>query len=159
MSGKVIATKSLKEKCSSRVQSARENGENEIGGSSTITLPPLLLRDSDSNLPSTNYSGGGRTCSGCGWATGAHMTKFSTNGTGAHVTRSLGVSRCGQSTKGADVLRTLGVNVLGGSTLEASHHSGCGRGRVWDVDGIGTGAGDSHNHFQSSGQSNVSRAH
>ena len=37
MSGKATATKSLKEKCSSRVQSTRENGENEIGGSSTVT--------------------------------------------------------------------------------------------------------------------------
>ena len=37
MSGKAIATKPLKEKCSSSVQSAREKGENEIGGFSTIT--------------------------------------------------------------------------------------------------------------------------
>ena len=37
MSGKATATKSLKEKCSSSVQSARENGENEIGGPSTVT--------------------------------------------------------------------------------------------------------------------------
>ena len=37
MSRKATATKSLKEKCSSRVQSARENGENEIGGFSTVT--------------------------------------------------------------------------------------------------------------------------
>ena len=38
MSGKAITTKSLKEKWSSKVQSARENGENGIGGSSTVTL-------------------------------------------------------------------------------------------------------------------------
>ena len=37
MSGKAIATKLLKEKCSSRVQSTRENGEKEIGGFSTVT--------------------------------------------------------------------------------------------------------------------------
>ena len=37
MSGKAIATKSLKEKCSSRVQSARENGEKGIGRLSTVT--------------------------------------------------------------------------------------------------------------------------
>ena len=42
ISGKATAMKSLKEKCSSRVQSARENGENEIGGFSTITV---LLAD------------------------------------------------------------------------------------------------------------------
>ena len=36
-SGKAIATKSLKEKWMSIVQSARENGENGTGGPSTIT--------------------------------------------------------------------------------------------------------------------------
>ena len=38
MSGKATATKSLKEKWLSMVQSAREKGENGIGGSSTVTL-------------------------------------------------------------------------------------------------------------------------
>ena len=37
-SGKAIATKSLKEKWLSIVQSTREKGEDEIGGSSIITL-------------------------------------------------------------------------------------------------------------------------
>ena len=41
MSGKAMAMKSLKEKWLSMVQSARENGENGIGGSSTITSPRL----------------------------------------------------------------------------------------------------------------------
>ena len=36
--GNAIAMKSLKEKWSSIVQSTREKGENEIGGSSTITF-------------------------------------------------------------------------------------------------------------------------
>ena len=36
-SGKAIATKSLKEKWLNIVQSAGENGENEIGGFSTVT--------------------------------------------------------------------------------------------------------------------------
>ena len=36
-SGKAIVTKSLKEKWLSIVQSAREKGENGIGGSSTVT--------------------------------------------------------------------------------------------------------------------------
>ena len=159
MSGKAIAMKSLKEKWLSMVQSASEKGENGIGGFSTVTLPLLLLRDPDSNIPSVNHSGGGCACCGCGWATGAHMTEFSTYGTGAHVTGSLRMSRCSQSTEGADVLRTLGANVVGGSTLEASYHGGCGGGGVGNVDWVGAGACDSHNHFQSSGQSNASRAH
>ena len=37
MSGKAMATKSLKEKWLSMVQLAREKGENGIGGSSTVT--------------------------------------------------------------------------------------------------------------------------
>ena len=98
-------------------------------------------------------------CCGCGWATGAHMTEFSTYGTGAHVTGLLGMSRHGQSTEGADIFRALGVNVVSGPTLEASYHGGCGRGGVRNINGVGAGAGDSHNHFQSSGQSNTSRPH
>ena len=141
------------------VQSVRENGENGIGGSSTITLPPSLLWDPDSNIPSTSHSGGGCTCRSCGWATGAHMTEFSTYGTGAHVAGSLGMSRCGQSTEGADIFRALGANMVSGLTLEASYHGRCGRGGIRDVDWVGAGASNSHNHFQSSGQSNVSRAH
>ena len=159
MSGKAMATKSLKEKWLSKVQSARENRENGIGGPSTITLPPSLFRDPDLNIPSVSHSGGRCMCCGSGWATGAHMAKFSTYGTGAHVTGSLGMSKHGQSTEGTDVLWTLGVNVVGGSTLEASYHGRCGRGGIGNVDWIGAGAGDSHNHFQSSGQSNTSRAH
>ena len=44
-SGKAIATKLLKEKWLSIVQSAEEKGENGIGGSSTVTFPlhfPLM---------------------------------------------------------------------------------------------------------------------
>ena len=37
ISGKATAMKSSKEKWLSRVQSARENGENGIGGPSTVT--------------------------------------------------------------------------------------------------------------------------
>ena len=98
-------------------------------------------------------------CCGCGWTTGAHMTEFPTYGTGMHVTGSLGMSRGGQSTEGADILGALGANMVGGPALEASYHSRCGRGGVGDVNWVGAGAGDSHNHFQSSGQSNASRAH
>ena len=159
MSGKATATKSLKEKWLSMVQSEREKGENGIGRSSIITLPPSLFRDPDSNIPLVNHSGGGYTCSGCSWATGPHMTEFSTYGAGAHVTSSLGMSRRGQSTEGADIFRALGVNVVGRSALEAPYHGRCGRGGIGDVNGVGAGAGASHNHFQSSGQSNASRAH
>ena len=153
-----MATKSLKEKWLSMVQLAREKGENGTGGSSTVTLPPSLLRDPDSNIPSVSHSGGGCTCHGCSWATGVHMTELSTYGTGAHVASMLGVSRDGHSTEGANVFRTLGVDMVGGSTLKTSHHGGCGRGRVRDVNGVSARAG-SHNHLQSSGQSNASRAH
>ena len=159
MSRKAIAMKSLKEKWLSIVQSVREKGENGMGTSSIVTLPLSLLQDPDSNTPSVSQSGGRYMCSGCGWATGAHMTEFSTYGTGVHVTGSLGVSRRGQLTKGADVLGALGANVVGGSTLEASYHSRCGRGGIRDIDRVGAGTGNSHNHLQSSGQSNMSRAH
>ena len=86
------------------------------------------------------------------------MTKLSTYGTGAHVTGVLRVSGGGQLTEGADVLRTLGANVVGRPTLEAPYHGGCRRGGVGDFNGVGVGA-SSHNHLQSSGQSNASRAH
>ena len=158
-SGKATAMKLLNEKWLSIVQSAEERGENETGGSSTITLPLLLLRDPNSNDPLFTHSGRGYMSCGCSWATGAHMTEFSTYGTGMHGTSALGVSWGSQLTKGADIFGALGMNVLSGLTLEASHHGGCGRGRVRDVNGIGAGAGDSHNHLQSSRQSNASRAH
>ena len=150
--------KSLKEKWLSMVQSAREKGENGTGRSSTVTLPPLLLRVPDSSTPLVSHSGGGSVSRGCGWATGAHMTELSTNGTGTHVAGTLGVSRGGQSAKGTDVLRAVGANMVGRLALEASYHGGCRRGGVGDVNGVGAGAG-SHNHLQSSGQSNASRAH
>ena len=150
--------KSLKEKWLSIVQLAREKGENGIGGFSTITLPPSLLQDPDLNISSVSHSGRGCMCCGCSWATGAHMAEFSTYGTGTHVTGSLGMSRGGQPTEGADIFGTVRVDMVGRPALEASYHSGCGRGGVGDVDGVSAGAG-SHNHFQSSGESNTSRAH
>ena len=158
MSGKAIAMKSLKEKWLSIVQSAEVKGENGIGGSSIVTLPPSLLRDPDSNIPSVSHSGSGCASSGCGWATGAHMTEFSTDGARAHEASALGMSRGGHSTEGAYVLGAIGADVLSGLTLKASYDGGCRRGRVGYVDGVGAGTG-SHNHFQSSGESNTSRAH
>ena len=158
MSGKAIAMKSLKEKCSSIVQSVEEKGEKGIGGFSTVTLPPSLLRDPDSNIPSVSHSGSGCAGCGCGWATGAHMTEFSTDGTGAHEARALGMSWGSHSTEGAYIFGALGADVLSRLALEASYHGGCRRGGVGYIDGIGAGTG-SHNHFQSSGESNASRAH
>ena len=158
MSGKAIAMKSLKEKWLSIVQSAEEKGEKGIGGSSTVTLPPSLLRDPDSKISSVSQSGRGCTSCGCGWATGAHMTEFSTDGAGAHGAGALRVSWGGHSAEGTYVLGALGANVLCRLALEASYGGGCRRGRVGYVDGIGAGTG-SHNHFQSSGESNTSRAH
>ena len=158
MSGKAIAMKSLKEKWLSMVQSAEEKGEKGIGGSSIVTLPPSLLRDPDSNISSVSHSGRGCASCGCGWATGAHMTEFPTDGTGAHKAGALGVSWGGHPTEGTDVLGALRADVLSGSTLEASYRGRCRRGRVGYVDGVGAGTG-SHNHFQSSGESNASRAH
>ena len=150
--------KSLKEKWLSKVQSAREKGEKGIRGSSIVTLPPSLFQDSDSNIPSVSHSGSGCTSCGCGWATGAHMTEFSANGTGAHVTSTLGVSRGGHSTEGTDVFRALRADVVGGSALKTLYHGRCGGGGVGNVNGVDARTG-SHNHFQSSGQSNTSRAH
>ena len=148
-SGKATATKLLKEKWLSIVQLMREKGENEIGGSSIVTLPPSLLRDPDSSTPLVSHSGSGCASCGCGWATDAHMTELSTYGTGAHMASMLGVSRGGHSTEGADILRTLGVDMVGGLTLEALYHHRCRRGGVRDINGVGAGTG-SHNHLQSS---------
>ena len=150
--------KSLKEKWLSIVQSVEEKGEKGIGGSSIVTLPPSLLRDPDSNVPSVSQSGSGCTSCGCGWATGAHVTEFPTDGTGAHEASVLGVSWGSHPTKGAYVLGALGADVLSRLALETSYCGGCRRGRVGYIDGIGAGTG-SHNHFQSSGESNTSRAH
>ena len=158
MSGKATAMKLLKEKWLSIVQSTEEKGEKGIGGSSTVTLPPSLLRDPDSNIPSVSHSGSGCASCGCGWATGAHMTEFPTDGTGAHKASALGMSWGGHPTEGAYVLGALRAYVLSRLALEASYCGGCGRGSVGYIDGIGAGTG-SHNHFQSSGESNASRAH
>ena len=50
-SGKATVTKSLKEKWESSVQLARENGEKEVGSSSTVTVAlPLLPASLHPNL-------------------------------------------------------------------------------------------------------------
>ena len=157
-SGKAIAMKLLKEKWLSMVQSMREKGENEIGGSSTVTLPPSLLRDPNLSTPSVSHSGSGCASCGCGWATGAHMTEFSTDGTGAHEASTLGMPWGCHPTEGAYIFGALGADVFSRLALEASYRGRCRRGRVRYIDGVGVGTG-SHNHFQSSGESNASRAH
>ena len=81
-----------------------------------------------------------------------------TNGAGAHVAGPLGMSRGGHLTERANVFWALGTDMVGGSALETLYHGWCGRGRVGDINGVDACAG-SHNHLQSSGQSNTSRAH
>ena len=55
MSGKAMATKSLKEKWLSMVQSAREKGENEVGGSSIVTVFILEQVPAGSVLEASKY--------------------------------------------------------------------------------------------------------
>ena len=87
------------------------------------------------------------------------MTKLSTNRAGVHGTCALRVPRGDSSAKGADVLRALGVYMVQGLTLEALYDSGGGWfGSVGDDNGIIVGSG-LHNHLQSSGEHNMSRAH
>ena len=45
--------KSLKEKWESSVQSMDEKGENEVGGSSTVKLPPLCYAEHTKRLLGT----------------------------------------------------------------------------------------------------------
>ena len=59
-SGKAIATKSLKEKWLSIVQSMREKGENAIGGSSTVTCSSCgwtVLENMAASVPWGNSEG------------------------------------------------------------------------------------------------------
>ena len=64
------------------------------------------------------------------------------------------------SAEGADVLGALRAYVFQGLALEASYDSGSGWGfrSVKDDDGVVVGSG-LHNHLQSSGECNMSRAH
>ena len=63
-------------------------------------------------------------------------------------------------TEGADILGALRTYVVQGLTLEASYdgESGWQFGSVRDNDGVVAGSG-LHNHLQSSGEHNTSRAH
>ena len=87
------------------------------------------------------------------------MTKLSTDGAGTHWASVLRVPRGSSSTEWADVLRALGAYVVQGLALEASY--GQRDGRFWgvgNIDGVVAGSG-LHNHLQSSGEHNTSRAH
>ena len=87
------------------------------------------------------------------------MTKLSTDGAGTHWACVLRVSRGYLLTERADVLWAMGVYMVQGLTLEASDDHGGGWLRsVGDVDGVAAGSG-LHNHLQSSGERNTSRAH
>ena len=85
------------------------------------------------------------------------MTKLSTDWTGVHGTSALRVSRGDSLTEGTDILGALGAYMVQGLTLEASDDSGSGQ-RVRDDNGIVAGS-RLHNHLQSSGEHNTSRAH
>ena len=69
----------------------------------------------------------------------------------------LRVSGGNSSTEQTDTLRAFGAYVVQGLTLEALDNSGSGW-RVRDDNGIVAGSG-LHNHLQSSGEHNMSRAH
>ena len=88
------------------------------------------------------------------------MTKFSTYRGGAHGTSALSVSRGRSLAEGADVLGTLGVYMFHRLTLEALYDGGSGwrGGGIRHDNGIVAGPG-LHNHLQSSGECNTSRAH
>ena len=85
------------------------------------------------------------------------MTELSTDWAGAHGTSVLRVSRGDLLIEGANVFRALGVYVVQILALEASDNSGSGR-RVGDDNGVVASSG-LHNHLQSSGERNTSRAH
>ena len=87
------------------------------------------------------------------------MTKFSTDGARAHWACALRVSRGNSSTEWADIFRAMEVYVVQGLALEASY--GRRGGRSWgvgDINRVSAGPG-LHNHLQSSGERNTSRAH
>ena len=79
-----------------------------------------------------------------------------------HVTHwacALRVSGGDLSTERADVLGAMGAYIVQGLALEASYNRRGGQFRgVGDIDGVAAGSG-LHNHLQSSGERNTSRAH
>ena len=87
------------------------------------------------------------------------MTKFSADGARAHWAHALRVSRSDSSTEWADVLWAMGAYVVQGLALEASYSRRGGQSwGVGDIDRVVAGSG-LHNHLQSSGERNTSRAH
>ena len=88
------------------------------------------------------------------------MTELSTDWTGAHGAGALRMSRSGPLTEGADVLRAVRVYMVQGLALGTPHDDGSGWQfrSVGDNNGVVAGSG-LHNHPQSSGEHNMSRAH
>ena len=87
------------------------------------------------------------------------MAKFSADGAGAHGACALRMSGGGLLTERADVLGAMGAYMVQGLALKALYNGGGGW--FWgvrDVNGIVAGSG-LHNHLQSSGERNTSRAH
>ena len=87
------------------------------------------------------------------------MTELSANWTGAHGAHTLRVSLGNSLTERADVLGAMGAYMVQGLALEASYDGG-GRwfGGIRNDDGVVVGS-RLHNHLQSSGERNTSRAH
>ena len=88
------------------------------------------------------------------------MTKFSTDRAGVHGANALRMSGGSPLAEGVDVLGALRVYVVQGLALETLYDSGSGWWfrSVRDNDGVVAGSG-LHNHLQSSGEHNTSRAH
>ena len=88
------------------------------------------------------------------------MTELSTDWAGPHGASVLRVPRSGPLTEGTDVFGALGVYVIQGLALEAPYDGGSGWWfrSVGDNNGIVAGS-RLHNHLQSSGECNMSRAH
>ena len=88
------------------------------------------------------------------------MTEFSTDWAGVHGAGMLGMSGSGPLTEGTHVLRAMGAYMVQGLALEASYNGGIGWWfrSVGDNDGVVAGS-RLHNHLQSSGERNMSRAH
>ena len=87
------------------------------------------------------------------------MTKLSTDWAGMHGAGLLGVSRSDSSAEWAYIFGALRAYVFQGLTLEALYGDrGRWLGGVGNDDGVGV-ASRLHNHLQSSGEHNMSRAH
>ena len=87
------------------------------------------------------------------------MTELTTDWRGAHWACALRVSGGNSLTKRADILWAMGGYMVQGLAVRALYNSGgCWFGGVGNIDGVAAGS-RLHNHLQSSGEHNMSRAH